>query len=125
LRCFANKQAWLDFGDLYTEDSAPVVLNCRTDAVRDQLHKTLRQLFDSDGELGRNLFLALFDRSVVRSPQEMYKNDGCLVVSRGKPNHGLNIRCAEFASGTREAKSSPISQLLRESAVTFHSVTAL
>jgi hypothetical protein len=67
LRCFANKQAWLDFGDLYTEDSAPVVLNCRTDAVRDQLHKTLRQLIDSDVELGRNLFLALFDRSVVRS----------------------------------------------------------
>ena len=60
-----------------------------------------------------------------RLPQKMYKNDGCLVVSRGKPNHGLNIRCAEFASGTREAKSSPISQLLRESAVTLHSVTAL
>jgi hypothetical protein len=46
----------LDFGDLYTEDSAPVVLNCRTDAVRDQLHKTLRQLFDFDVELGRNFF---------------------------------------------------------------------
>src|SRR5215471_7226773 len=40
LRCFANEQAWLDFSDLFTEDSASVALNCRTDAVRDQPHKT-------------------------------------------------------------------------------------
>jgi hypothetical protein len=26
--------------------------------------------------------------------KNLYKNDESLVVSRGKPNHGLNIRCS-------------------------------
>jgi hypothetical protein len=52
LRCFANEQTRVDFGDLRPEDSGLVSLNCRTDAVRDT-SINLRELIDPDVKNGR------------------------------------------------------------------------
>jgi len=46
----------LIFSDLRTEDSGSVILNCGTDAVRDAISITLRQLIDSELETGREFF---------------------------------------------------------------------
>jgi hypothetical protein len=46
----------LIFRDPRTEDSGSVILNCSTDAVRDAISITLRQLIDSELESGREFF---------------------------------------------------------------------
>jgi hypothetical protein len=58
----------LIFSDLRTEDSGSVSLNRRTDAVRDATSITLRPLFVSNLQSGRNFFRALFDRPII-APQ--------------------------------------------------------
>jgi hypothetical protein len=46
----------LVFTDPRTEHSGSVILNCGTDAVRDAISITLRQLIDSELESGREFF---------------------------------------------------------------------